>query len=90
MSGEKCVFLWGDFGKFDSGESENFSLRGCTILSGDDWRSTLEFMSGESKSLLSVSILLDFHIKKQYLNVCEFLEYSVSLYTPRKSVIRFI
>ena len=53
MSGE-YIFA-GDFG-IPSGESENFNLRGCTIRSGEDCRSTLEFMSGESKSLLSVSI----------------------------------
>lgn len=34
ISGE--YVLCGDFGKFASGESENFNLRGCTILSGDD------------------------------------------------------
>lgn len=61
ISGE--YVLCGDFGKFASGESENFNLRGCTILSGDDWRSTLEFMSGESKSLLSVSIAGEFTLK---------------------------
>lgn len=56
MSGE--YILAGDFGwiPVNSGESENFNLRGCTIRSGEDCRSTLEFMSGESKSLLSVSI----------------------------------
>jgi hypothetical protein len=48
MSGENFEGLFG----------ENFNFLGCTILSGDDCLSRLEFMSGESKSLLSVSIIV--------------------------------
>ena len=83
MSGEYWMFFWGLRG-------ENLSFLGWTILSGDDCRSRLEFMSGESNSLpLSVSILRRYRINHNFMkNSCAcfvtfFLFFPLNNLTPR-------